>query len=63
MSEKPKSDPGTGSPLLPAALSAPVTAAVDSPLLNTKGRLEPQKMWSLREFFLLLDEWDRQQQR
>ena len=51
MSEKPKSAPGTGSPLLPAALSAPVCAAVDSPLLNTKGGIASQELLLLREFF------------
>jgi hypothetical protein len=30
---------------------------------NNKEEIEPQELLLLREFFLLLDEWDRQQER
>jgi hypothetical protein len=29
---------------------------------NTE-EIEPQDLWLLREFFLLLDQWDRQQEK
>ena len=33
------------------------------PTSNKKEEIEPQELLLLREFFLLLDQWDRQQER
>ena len=42
-----------------------VAAAANACVLPTsnKDEIEPQELLLLREFFLLLDQWDRQQER
>ena len=30
---------------------------------NTPEEIDPEALWLLREFFLLLDQWDRQQEK
>jgi hypothetical protein len=56
----PKSAAGIGSPFRPEGLDAGGSDPASVPGTNQKDQIEPQEMLLLREFFLLLDEWDRQ---
>jgi hypothetical protein len=59
----PKRVPEADSSVLPepTGASASATASVVSTI--NKDEIEPQELLLLREFFLLLDQWDRQQER
>jgi hypothetical protein len=55
----PKSATKASSPLLAEALDAPVSNPASAPpATNHKDRMQPHEIYLLREFFLLLDEWD-----
>jgi hypothetical protein len=51
--------------VLPLLAEPPVGCVSDttfSPPTNTKDEIDPQALLLLREFFLILDQWDQQQQ-
>ena len=60
----PEVKPGTAnSKLLPLSReTSPPETAVDLPA-HHKYEMEPAELELLREFFLLLDQWDRQQEK
>jgi hypothetical protein len=56
----PKSAAGMGSSFQAEALDANASDTAALLPTNNQERFEPQEILLLREFFLLLDEWDRQ---
>ena len=57
--------PGTTDSIsLPASQAvAPLEPAASTSPAHHKDEIEPQALELLRDFFLLLDQWDREQQR
>jgi hypothetical protein len=56
--------PGTTDAISPPASRAvaPLEPADSTSTTHPKDEIEPQALELLREFFLLLDQWDREQQ-
>jgi hypothetical protein len=61
-SRDPNSATDTVLPLLTEPLVGSASDRTFSPPTNTKDEIDPQALLLLREFFLLLDQWDQQQQ-
>ena len=57
--------PGTTDAIsLPASQAvAPLEPAASTSTIHHKDEIEPQALELVRDFFLLLDQWDREQQR
>jgi hypothetical protein len=57
--------PGTTDAIsLPASQAvAPLEPAASTSTIHHKEEIEPQELELLRDFFLLLNQWDREQQR
>lgn len=57
--------PGTTNAISAPASQAmvPLEPAASTSTTHHKDEIEPQALELLREFFLLLDQWDREQQR
>jgi len=53
----------TGSTAPPEPPGGDVSASACGLPTSNKDEIEPQELLLLREFFLLLDQWDRQQER
>jgi len=62
-SPDPKWAAAIGFPVPPEPQDSTVSAGSASSPTNTKEEMDPQALSLLREFFLLLDQWDRQQPR
>jgi len=56
-----KSATRTGSPLLWEPQNGGASDSASFSAANNKDEIEPQALILLREFFLLLDQWDQQQ--
>jgi len=56
--------PGTTDSISPPASQAvaPLESAASTSPAHHKDEIEPQALELLREFFLLLDQWDREQE-
>ena len=55
--------PGTtDASLLASQAMVPLEPAASNSPIHHKDEIEPQALELLREFFLLLDQWDREQQ-
>jgi len=50
------------SPFPPQPQDASGSNTADFPPTNNKDEMEPQALLLLREFFLVLDQWDQQQE-
>ncbi len=57
----PNSATATGSPFLPQQQGGSASTAASFSPTDNKDELEPEALLLLREFFLLLDQWDQQQ--
>ena len=58
----PNSTTENGSSILPDPQNNSALNSASFPLTTNKEQIEPQALVLLREFFLLLEQWDQQQQ-